>query len=150
MVEGVCNAAATVLGRQWKASNDEIESIAKPLNTILSRNAQIKNTVKRVSAPAVLLGAVGAFVMSRTIANNSPGSSVAQGFGGQNAAPVPTAQHTIASTAGPTPAPQSAPQQFTPAPAPAARPAAHVPAPTMNADQAQALMDDVMSITPGV
>lgn len=67
LVEGLTDAIATFRGQNWQASNAEIERIAKPIARMVARNTALRIFLARFCAPAVLVGAIGAYVMVRKL-----------------------------------------------------------------------------------
>lgn len=86
LVEGLTDAIATFGGVRWQATNGEIERIAKPIARMVSRNVALRVFLARFCAPAVLVGAIGAYVMVRKL----------------NATPAPDAPRSVKD--GPAPA----------------------------------------------
>ena len=67
LVEGLTDAIAGFFGEKWQADDHEITRIAKPIARMIARKPALKMLLSRVAAPAVLVGAVSAYAMSRKL-----------------------------------------------------------------------------------
>lgn len=137
MLEEFANLAAVLFGPRWqKRTDEELNRIARPLAEMIGRNTAVKRALKKVSAPARLGGAVGAYFLARTIGDS--------GFftPPKNVPPAPVAR-------GPEP-PAASPRPPGPLPtaAPPAAPAAGSPAPAMDPVTAQRMIDELFAEVP--
>lgn len=101
MVEGITDAIAGFFGDSWAATPREIERISKPASRMIARNPLVKHVLKRFFAPAVLLGAIAAYVKIRRsgAAPAAPIATSRQNVPHGRAAEAPAGSH------GSTPAP---------------------------------------------
>lgn len=83
------------------ATSTEVDKIAKPSATLLARKPQLQNTVKKFSAPGVLLGALGMYFVPRVLALRARMQAPI--------APAPRVAPAPVSTSAPAPQPQPQP-----------------------------------------
>jgi hypothetical protein len=75
LIEGLTDCAATFLGDRWQATPKELDRIAKPIARVIARKPGLKLFLARFSAPAVLVGAIGAYIIARRKMGGAPSTA---------------------------------------------------------------------------